>query len=141
MRHTLGKATFVGCALVFLVLGCKSSAHDRPAVTVTTGATEPMATGMLMNDDAAMLMTNARCQLDSACAAAGASRFDNPNLCRLAFLPEASAVVRDEDCPAGVDRARLSICVDAIRNQGCVDPGAAIDAPASCKRSELCASP
>lgn len=141
-------ALFLG-ALLLLPVSCRRSSQDRGAATVTTGAQTtttgaeaPGGVRMLMNDDAAMMMANTRCQTESACEIAGSPpAFENPDVCRRAFFPQAYATVRDEDCVSGVNERQLAACLDAIRNQGCADPRTAIDTPAPCKRDQLCTEP
>src|SRR5688572_23988164 len=84
-----------------------SSPAPAPASETTTTAgtlSGGMATGRIMNDDAAMLLTNTRCQRESSCDNVGASRrFPDPENCRRTLFPEANLALRPEECPAGVD--------------------------------------
>lgn len=130
-------ATIVGAA-VLVVASCKGTPEPRVRVgqTVTTGAR------MLMNDDAAMLLTNARCQRESACDNIGAARrFSDPDACRRSLFAETQATISPAACPVGVDEAKLALCVTSVRNQPCDDPGTLPEESPACRRSELCEAP
>ena len=130
-------ATIIGAA-VLAVASCKSAPEPRVRVgqTVTTGAR------MLMNDDAAMMLTNARCQRESSCDNIGATRrFSDPDACRRSLFNATQATISPQACPVGVDEAKLSLCVTSVRNQPCDDPDASPDESPACRRSELCEAP
>ncbi len=128
-------ATVIGCA-VLLLTSCSRQRAPRVGQTVTTGAR------MLMNDDAAMMLTNARCQRESACDNIGAARrFSDADSCRRSLFPETQAAITPETCPAGVDDAKLSLCVAAVRSQPCDDQRLRLYDSPSCRRSELCEAP
>ena len=128
-------ATIIGCA-VLAVASCKRPPEPRVGQTVTTGAR------MLMNDDAAMLLTNARCQRESACDNIGAARrFLDPDACRRSLFNETQATVSPEACPVGVDETKLSLCLSSVRNQPCDGQELTPDDSPACRRSELCEAP
>jgi hypothetical protein len=102
------------------------------STTTTTGASPRV----LMNDDAAMVMTNVRCEHESACDDIGASkRFTDHDACRRSLFPASSTAVRPETCPAGVDETKLTACLAALRDQLCAQPR---EAPIACRSSALC---
>jgi hypothetical protein len=128
-------ATIIGCA-VLAVASCKGSPEPRVGQTVTTGAQ------MLMNDDAAMRLTNARCQRESSCDNIGdARRFSDPDACRRSLFAETQATVSPQACPSGVDEAKLSLCLASVRNQPCDEQGASPEDAPACRRNELCETP
>ena len=140
MNATVG-AMIIGCAVLF-VASCKSPREPRVGQAVTTGATGPTGSRMLMNDDAAMLLTNARCQRESACDNIGAARrFLDPDACRRSLFNESQATVSPEACPVGVDETKLSLCLSSVRNQPCNDQELTPDDSPACRRSELCEAP
>ena len=84
MNVKLG-ASIVGGAILVLA-SCKGAREPRVGQTVTTGAR------MIMNDDAAMILTNARCQHESACDNIGAAgRFVDADACRRTIFTENAA--------------------------------------------------
>lgn len=104
-------ATIIGCA-VFAVTSCKGRPEPRASQTVITSAR------MIMNDDAAMKLTTARCERESACDHVGATRrFSDAEVRQRSLFSEAQAVVRPEACPVGVDEAKLSPCLAALRSE------------------------
>jgi hypothetical protein len=124
-----------GVTIGFLLLAVPSCARPetRTATTVTTGAR------MILNDDAAMILTNARCQHESVCGNVGsARRFASHDACRSEVFPDASDRVRPEVCPAGVDEAKLSRCLSDVRSQRCADGSVTTGVLASCRERELC---
>ena len=133
-----GNAVVSGCALVFIVLaGCAGPREDRAATTMTTGA--GAGARMIMNDDAAMVLTRSRCQRESACDNVGASRrFTSRDSCTLELFPEAETPLRPEACPMGVSEPRLAACLADIKSTRCIAPRATSDEPLSCRQSELC---
>lgn len=136
--HARYGATIIGCAVI-LVASCKRPPEPRVGQTVTTGA---QGTRMLMNDDAAMQLTNARCQRESSCDNIGAARrFSDPDVCRRSLFPETMAAISPEACPAGIDERKLSLCLASVRNQPCEDQALTVDDSPSCRRSDLCEIP
>ncbi len=134
MNVKLG-ASIVGCAVVVLA-SCKGPREPRVGQTVTTGAQ------MIMNDDAAMLLTNARCQRESSCDNIGATRrFRDPDACRRSLFAETLATVSPQACPVGVDERKLALCLGSVRNQPCEDQDASPEESPACRRSELCEAP
>lgn len=126
----------IGAALVVLT-SCTHAVTSAPgAPTVLT------STRMIMNDDAAMILTKARCHRESTCDNVGPfRRFTDRNACLQELFPDADEVVRPEECPAGVDEAKLSACVSDVLDEMCMTPRATAGEPASCRRSELCVTP
>lgn len=139
-RCSPAKGTRMGAAIastLFVVLTSCAKSESPPAVatTTTTGAR------MLMNDDAAMRVTKARCQNEDACGRVGsARRFADPDSCTREMFDEAWVVVRDETCPAGVDEGRLATCIADARNQPC-EQSRRLGELDSCRAAALCATP
>ncbi len=129
-------ALFVG---IVVMTGCERAPGSRVGTTVTTAAHGPR---MILNDDAAMILTKARCLRETACNEVGpARRFADRDDCKRTFFDTSLATVEPEACPAGVDESKLSHCLDDLRSERCEDIRASLAEPASCERSELCASP
>jgi hypothetical protein len=96
---------------------------------------------MIMNDDAAMIVTKARCRREAQCNDVGASgRFESKEACLLGLLPQDGAVVKESACPAGVDEQKLSYCVEALLAQSCGVTRAGASEPAVCQPAALCGS-
>ena len=133
--HAIRGAWIIGGALVVL-----ASCARRPEPRV--GRAELTGTRMIMNDDAAMRLTNARCQRESACEdESGERRFADADACRRALFADTQAIVAPEACPAGVDEVKLALCASVLRGQDCGRPGLALEGETSCLPSELCEAP
>lgn len=130
MRMTNAAAT-VGVALL-VVVGCKGAREPRVGETVTTGAR------ILMNDDAAMMLTDARCRRESACAGGSGAGEGSLEACRRSLFGEMQAIVSTEACPAGVDEQSLTGCIAELRRVSCDDERRAIESRPGCSRFELC---
>lgn len=84
-------------------------------------------------------LARARCDREVVCGRVGADEvFESADACVMA----ARAAVRDElfdaECPEGIDRVQLAICLNAVRRAPC---DASLDAPAiatECSRTALC---
>lgn len=139
MKHVM-KGALLCCALVAMT-SCERNGEGRDSragVAEITGA----GARMLMNDDAAMRLANARCDRENACDKIGAfRRFTDRDACVRELFQEAHADVVPEACPAGVDETKLARCLAAVQSQPCDDARATVDEPASCRRDELCATP
>ncbi len=122
------------------VVGCAGRERPPPAATTTTtGATA--GARVIMNDDAAMIMTKARCQRESACGRVGAGRrFADDGACRRALFDDAWSIVMDEACPTGVDAARVSSCAADLGARAC-EQSQGIEKVVACRTSALCAAP
>jgi hypothetical protein len=122
-----------------------STSVTKSSTTTTSAAglsatQMPQTAGRIMNDDAAMLLTNARCERESSCGNVGARRrFGDRDRCARDLFPEARLALREEECPLGVDRDKLSLCASEVQMRACDVPRATIREPASCSRVELCA--
>lgn len=123
----------VGFALL-ATASCARTENNRVGTTVTTGAR------VLMNDDAAMVMTNARCEHESACDNVGeGKRYPDHDACRRALFPASHGVVRAEACAAGVDEDKLAVCLAAIRDMRCGAQRTGLEqSVAACRGEELC---
>jgi hypothetical protein len=129
------KRAIIGCAL----LCAASCARNGEAPESRAGVTEITVARMIMNDDAAMKLANARCEREDACDKVGAfRRFTSQDACVRELFAEAHAAVVPEACPAGVDEGRLSRCLAEIQSQPCEGLRATITEPASCSRDALC---
>ncbi|HVH43429.1 MAG TPA: DUF6184 family natural product biosynthesis lipoprotein [Labilithrix sp.] len=131
----------MGCALL-VVAGCKSLREPRVGETVTTGATETTGARMIMNDDAAMMLTNARCERETACdGTEGARSAAARGACRRGVFAEMQGVVAPAACPAGVDEQNLSRCIAELRRESCEDARHSLESLPGCTRFELCTTP
>jgi hypothetical protein len=121
-------------AFFIVMMSCgRPETPPGPAPTMTTSAQR------IRNDDAAMVLTNARCQREHACDNVGAfRRFTDHDACRRELFAEARPVLRPEACPLGVDEDQLSRCLSDVRKQECGAARATMSEPASCGRSDLC---
>lgn len=113
---------------------CGRPSEDRPAHTAVTAA-QVEGPRRLMNDDAAMVVTRARCEREAACVE-GKPAADP--VCLQELLRQETTLLAEESCPAGIDERQLSACIDAIERQRCEDTSTA---PTACQASVLCASP
>lgn len=124
-----------GCVLLGMLglVSCKG-AREPVGETVTTGAR------LIMNDDAAMMLTNARCGRESVCS--GAARTTGAaEGCRRGLFPEMQSAVRPEACPSGIDEKNLSHCIAELRQQVCDDERQPLESIPGCRHAELCPAP
>ena len=134
------EALIAGALFVVMavMIGCERAPSGRVGTTVTTAAHGPR---MILNDDAAMILTKARCLRENACNEVGpARRFADRDACKRSFFDASLATVEPAACPAGVNESKLSHCLDDLRSERCEDIHASRAEPKSCRRSELCAS-
>jgi uncharacterized protein DUF6184 len=116
---------------VLFVASCGGS--DRPATTATTSA------WMVMNDDAAMRLANARCERDLECDDIGpGKRFADRDTCTRELGNEARIKLRAHDCPSGIDDQRLATCLNRVRAERCEFALDTIERLDACRSSELC---
>ncbi len=132
MRTSIGALIAAAIAMA----GCGRGAESRPATTVTTAAETGGGPRRLENDDAAMVVTRARCQHEASCGIG-----TDDDACRRHLMPRQAEVLRDETCPAGVDEQKLTQCVDQILGQRCAGRRAEASTSGACRATVLCASP
>ena len=98
---------------VLVMLGCGRASSTRAGTTVTTAA--HFKPRMILNDDAAMIVTKARCDREIQCEDVGVTgRFVDRKTCLHELMPQDYTVVSAESCPAGVDEQKLSSCADEL---------------------------
>lgn len=130
----------IACAL--LVTAACQRTTDRVVGTTTPTAAALEPERRILNSDAAMLITRARCQRLAACDLLGPTgRFGDADECVRGLFPQDTAVVAPAECPAGVGEAHLSECLSDLGDQACLEARAGASEPASCVRDLLCASP
>lgn len=129
LAHAWGTAL---TGVVLLVTSCGGS--DLPAATATT-----TSAWMVLNEDASMRLTNARCDRELECDDVGpGKRFTNRAACMNELGREPQALLRTEECPSGVDDRKFVACVSAVRQERCEYLLDSIERLSTCRRSELC---
>jgi Family of unknown function (DUF6184) len=133
MNKSCALAITTFTVIATIALGCQRG-QERPATTTTTTAAAP-----LNLDVAAMRLTSARCERESACNNVGTGRkFVDLDACTRELGRDARETLRTEECPRGVNESRLSKCLSDVRGERCGNPLDAIGRLISCRRAELC---
>ena len=128
----LARIGIAGAALVAMAACTKGAL--APSTTTTTGAT------IAKNDDAATRLTYARCDREAACNGVGAGlKYADRDACMRELGRSDRAELRAENCPNGISEARLTSCMEAVRNESCRTPLDMLDRIQSCRSDRLCA--
>ncbi|MBX3218303.1 MAG: hypothetical protein KF850_40230 [Labilithrix sp.] len=119
-----------GVVVSVLVLACGRE-RGEPAMTTTT-------TGALSHDDAVMRLAAARCDREVSCNDIGAGKkYADRDACMREAGQNARGTLRVDEC-ATLDQAKLSSCLNDIKNERCSNPLDSLDIVTSCTRSKLC---
>ncbi|OJY19529.1 MAG: hypothetical protein BGO98_14555 [Myxococcales bacterium 68-20] len=122
-----------GVVVSVTVIGCDKQ-RGEPAMTTTT-------TGALSHDDAIMRLATARCDREAACNEIGAGKkYADRDECTREAGQNARGTLRADQC-ATIDQAKLSDCLNDIKNERCNNPLDTLDTVTSCTRSKMCVEP
>jgi hypothetical protein len=88
---------------------------------------------------AVMRVTTARCDREVECNRVGTNRaFGDRDACANEIGHDVVATLSSEQCPSGVDAARLAACVSELQSAPCGDKPTSAEGPASCALERLC---
>ena len=84
-------------------------------------------------------LTGARCDQEQRCNNVGSGkRHESRESCRTSVRTGFSDDIVPTECPSGVDRRALSVCLKEVRDEGCGDPLDTLARLASCRTAALC---
>ena len=125
MRHLA--SMLVGSALV-LAFGCNHN-NAPPASGATTQGGQATASKI----------TTARCEREVTCNNVGEGKsYATKDACMNELGHNAKVDFREEECPKGVNSARVDTCLTDIRNERCGNPIDSLERVESCRRGKLC---
>ena len=79
-----------------------------------------------------------RCDRENKCGNIGnARKYGTRDEC-IAKLEASYSDLRPEECPSGIDRAKLDTCLDSIRSEDCNSPLDSLQRLAACRSGALC---
>jgi hypothetical protein len=106
---------------------------DKSGVTTLTGAS------WVANDSAIERISTARCAREVICNSVGPDKhFANGQACMREVKTRVFEDLNTGECPSGIDGKELDECLDAIRNEGCVNPIEMVSRLAACRVGDLC---
>jgi hypothetical protein len=118
--------------VVGLVVACSSPRAPVEGVT-TTGA------GVAANKDAALRITNARCEHAKECGDFGKDKkYADAAGCKSEVGHDLEGDFQPSSCPHGVREERLTTCVMKLKDEKCGNISDKINVLAACRRGELC---
>jgi len=126
--------SFLAVVAGVAVVAC--STNQTPQPQAPNGM--PNAAGL--NPEAAISqLAAAACKQATSCNEVGPGRaFDSNDACMDKAKSDATNTVRPENCPHGVNPAKLETCVSAMTSQGCSGITGSMARTAQCAASELC---
>jgi hypothetical protein len=131
------KSTLRTSSIVIALLGMLACSHDnRPAEH--SGAPGASVSARTLNgvvDD----ISDARCELEQRCDNIGAGQsYENRDACATKLRASIADDLNTQDCPHGVEHAKLSACLAQIRSEKCGNPMDSMSRWAACRKGVLC---
>lgn len=115
-----------------LVLACDSPKAPVQGVT-TTGA------GVVSNQDTVERLTEARCERAAKCNEFGTGKdYADMEGCKSEVSHDLADDYKPSSCPHGANEARLTSCINQIRNSACGNLADSIKRGEACRRVQIC---
>jgi hypothetical protein len=152
----MSESRMLGAAIVVTIVtatgfGCDRDRRTESSSAPAAGTEQAMAGeraaptaiggGPLEPEAAVSHIVKARCAREASCGFISSdAKWASEDACLEVVSREYGDDLTSQDCPDGVDGAKLSQCVDAARNADCGQAIDVIGRVSACRNSQLCAN-